>query len=771
MKRLLAILLCGIIMITSVPIHIYAAGAVKPAAEERIEAADAQVAADRVAVTAASPAIIKGEPAGGGAQPSTEALEKAILAVKSKITIPAGYSEFNYYYYDGDYYGNGNWSFSWKDPKTSARIEVTSDKDNHIVYYYHYNEKNYKLGVAKYLKDELKAKADEFILKIAPDIKGKLEFIDASYEGVYSGNYIYNYQRVNSGVLLPENTVKVAVNSVTGEIVLAGIYWLYDVSVPSSKPVITKEQAAELIKKNMKMRLVYRSDYFGIYDSRGNQSTKAFLVYEPTEGYISVDAKTGEVYFVKSTSIVTDDYNKEEAAADAGNGSASAQSTLTEEEIAKIAELNKLISKEKAMDIVTGNSSLYLEDTLKAYSTTLNKIDNGNGKTNYIWTITLRDPRTVDYSKDTDTYRAYAHATVDASTGKILSFYSSMKGYYDQKTQTYKQVNVKYDKEASKKILEKFLSAQIKDRFDNSIFTEQTNGYIIYYKDDVPVYGGYSYRYNRVNENVEYPYNSIYGEVDGVTGKIYSYGSNWDESIVFESTKGAMTADKAMDFYLANEGFGLKYEINTINKYNSGVENLDSYYDYNTAYSVDYEIRLVYHPDVSPAFISPFTGEQLNYSGEVYKKEAPYAYEDVANTEANRNILLLADMNIGFEGGYFKPEQNITLGEVNTLLQKIGYGYSENDLESKKLVTKEELAFAFIKYLGLEKMSKLTGIYTTGYADEWNIGANYLGAVALAKGLDIMTGDSYNNFNAKSNITRSQAVEHIMKFITAQQQL
>lgn len=753
MKKLFAMLICGIMVFTAVPMNYHTLAATT-------------AAADPAAIAAGETSISKTEP-------TTSGLEDVILAVKNKITIPEAYTDFNYYFYDASGYSEAYWTLNWRNPSTKGYIQVNCGADKHITYFYSYENDKTTAGVAKYLKSELRAKADEFIAKIAPETTNQLSFVEATYDSIYSGNYIYQYERRNNGVSLPDNSVSVAVNSVTGEVTYASINWLYDTKVPSSQVKITKEQASALIKENMKMKLVYRSDYYGIYDSKGNRSTKAFLVYEPTLSYISIDAKTGEVYLTRSEWVdTTNGFNesKESAAADADYGFTSTK--LTDQEIAKIEELKNLISQDKAISIIIGNSSLYLEDTLKAYSASLTKTEDASGKSSYVWNVSLSDPREVDYSKDKDTYRAYAYASVDASTGKILSFYSSMKGYYDETTQTYKKVNVKYNKEESKAILEKFLKKQIPNRFENSILSSEEDGYVAYYKNDTPVYGGYSYKYNRVNEKIEYPFNYIYGSVDGVTGKIYYFGTYWDDTVVFESPKGAMTADQAMDYYLGKDGYGLKYEINTINKYDSSYEKTDSLYNYNDAYSVEYEVRLVYRADVTPRYISPFTGEQLQSNGEVYTVKAPYTYSDIDKTEANRSILLLADMNVGFAGDKFLPEQLITVGEINTLLQDIGYGYgydTAKDDKADNLATKEEMAQLFINKLGLEKMSQLAGIYTTGYADEKDINSNYLGAVALAKGFGIMTGDTDNNFKAKSNISRAKAVDYIMNFIAAGQ--
>lgn len=754
MKRLFAMLLCGLLLANSVPAYGLAT-----------EAATDTAYADVVPVIAPEDYIKTGK------QPTTESMEKAILTVKEKITIPAEYSQFDYYFYDTSSYRDAFWSFTWRNPSDYSYIQINCDADYRITYYYKYDSSRNTSVIAKYLKEELKATAEKFIYQVAPALRNKIKLIDVYYEGLYSGNYVYNYQRVQNGVAFPDNNVSVWVNSVTGEVTSISFNWLYDVKVPSSKITISVDEAQKLIKENMKMKLVYETNYIGIYDKNGNKQTKAFLVYKPTLPYISVDAKTGEVYLSRSEWRTINDNGKyeEDNAAEDEAGGAKGSTALTEEEIAKLEELKQLITKDKAFEIVISNPSLYLEETLKSYTASLSKIDKGNGKTAYVWNIHLSDPREIDYNnKDNDYYRAYASASVDAKTGKILSFYSSMKGYYDTVNNKWNAVELSYTKEEGQKILEKFLKAQIRSRYNNSVLVSTNDDYVAYYdKQNAPVYGGYSYQYNRTNEGVEYPYNSIYGSVDGVTGKIYSYGSYWDESVVFESPEGAMTAEEAMNYYLGKEGFGLKYEINVINIYDKGYEKLESYYDYSNAYSVEYEIRLVYRPDVNPSYISPFTGEQLNRNGEVYKITIPYSYSDIASTPENRNILLLADMNIGLEGDQFLPDQAITVKEMNELLSDIGYGYynPEEVAKSDAMITREELAMTFISQTGLSKLASLSGIYKTGYADESSINSKYYGAVALAKGLGLMTGDSDNYFRPQNTITRLEAVNLIINFI------
>lgn len=757
MRKIFALALCSLMVGSTLT-----AGTDNQVTAANLKAAVEPVAAD----------IAVGEipPVSSSKESLDKSLEKVLLIVKGKITIPKDYSEFDYYLGAG-YGQNQTWVLSWRRPSDSSSIRINCDQNGNIISYSKYDYSKEGNTVPNYLKKELKDTAEAFIKKIAPSIASKLEYINSTYEGVYSGNYSYTYQRKDNGVNFPDNYVVIGVDGVTGEVRSANIYWTYDTKVPSADIKLTKEEAAEIIQKNLNMKLVYRMNYNRVYDSlTGNDSKTAYLVYEPDQGYISVDAKTGKVYLTRSEWIQND--NKNDATAGAANESskdmASASGMLTEEEIAKLTELEKLISKEKAIEIVTSNKSLYLDKNLITYNATLNKTFGMNQKqSNYVWHISLNDSRPVNYEKDKDTYRAYAYATVDANTGKILSFNASLKNNYDSKTGKWNEVKIKYDRKEAQNILESFLKAQVKDRFNKTKLVSQYEGYVAFYKEEMPIYGGYSFQYNRFNEEIEFPYNGIQGSVDGVTGKIYYFYSNWDEDIKFESPKKAMSAEEAFQKYISNEGFQLLYEVNEINEYDPNYVGNDRYYDSSDAYSMRKEIRLVYRPDVNPPYISPFTGKQLNYDGTEYEKVKSIIYTDIADTKENRNILLLADMNIRFEGDLFQPDKAITVGEFQSLFDQIGYWYEKTDskLKDNSYMSREKVAFDMIQNLGFEKLAGLKGIYSTGYYDESSIKTEYIGAVALAKGLGLIEAEYDNYFNPKNNITRVDAVDLIMNFI------
>ena len=715
--------------------------------------------------------LLMGKPEESIKEPSDKALEAAIKAVKAKIKIPSEYSEFSYSYFGSSIYTGVYWNLMWRKADNSY-ISVGLDQTNNFKSYnfYDYSQKR---NIPTYLKEELKDEAEAFIKKIAPDIYSKIDFVSSNYGGLYSNTYTYYYQRKEQDIVFPDNTVNVSVNAVTGEITSASIEWLRDAKIPSGDVKLTKEEAARLIGEKLNMKLTYKTNYYTIYDKgKSEYVKKAFLVYEPDLSYISIDAKTGEVYLTREQWVKTD-FSRDEAdkAAMAENTAKTAGPiTLTEEEIAKIKELENLISKDEALEIVTTNPYLYIDENLLSYTANLNQSysTTKSKSPSFIWSITLRDNRPVDYSKEEERYRAYAYATVDAKTGKILSFSASIRNYYDYTSGKWQPIEVKYDRAYGQTVLEKFLKSQVKSLFNKTKLVDQRDDYIVYYKDDKePVYGGYSYQYNRFNEGIEFIYNGISGSVDGVTGKIYNYYTNWDDDIIFESPKNAMSPQEAFEHYISKEGFKLLYEINVINQYDPNYKTKEKYYDYSEAYRVAYEVRLVYRPDISPSYISPFTGEQLNYNGEVYVTAKPYHYKDIEDTQENRDIMLLKDMNIGFEEEYFYPEKLITEGEMNQLLEKLGFwnASSENVKASTELITREELAYDLIRRLGLENVAKISGIYRTGYADEKDMNQDYIGAIALAKGLGVVTGQEGEPFNPKNNISRREAVSLLLSFV------
>lgn len=733
-KRFVPVLLLSSLLITSVPTR-------SLAAVSTTDNVKTEVATKAVKEEASEVSNSEG--------PTEKALTNVLTEVKKKITIPKAYGNFSYYYRAANSYYNEEWHFEWMREDGEGSIYITSDSSGNIKSYYIYYDTDKK--VPSYLKAELQSKADSFIKQVASNISSKLKFVNSYYSRGRNGVYYYNYIRVEQGIPMPSQQVQVGIDISTGEVIsYDNSSWNYTVSIPNKNVKLSKEEAVSKLSGQISMNLVYHNRY--TTDSNDNMTVKAYLVYEPSTSYIAVDASSGKIYTTlnewkdeaKEASNAATAYDKATGSADGG---------LTEAEIKKIAEINGLISKTKAIETITKNKSLYVDSAKVVSTASLREttINNGNKEVKkYVWNIQLSEPNTD--GNENEYYRTYTSATVDAKTGEIISFYANVKEYYDYEGSNKEIKNVKYSKEQSQEILENFIKTQNKDRFLKSKLSSSSDQYVINVVEGKEVYGGYSFNYNRVNEGIVYTENQINGSVDGVTGKVTSYGYYWNDAMEFESPKGVITPKQAYEYYMDFDGFELVYELNTIS----------------TQKSMAQEARLVYRTEISPNYVSPFTGKQVHYDGSEYvKKDSNNSYEDIKDHKYYRSIQLFIDMGAVIEGNKFNPDQAITKNELQQMVEPLTYVSKENKLTGTSNITRQEAALYSIKLLDLNSLANINGIYKTGFVDEAEIGSSYLGAVALTKGLGILSADVSNHFYPTAYLTRAEAADMIIKMLAA----
>ncbi|MBP3284502.1 MAG: hypothetical protein J6M02_03270 [Clostridia bacterium] len=682
-------------------------------------------------------------------------MESVLLEIKGKIEIPAEFTEFTYDYQSNTAYGQ-YWSFVWRDKDFKNSLSIKCDKDGNIFSYNLRNNKE-KNSVPKFLKEELKATAEAFIEKVLPAVSGHLQFQEASFNGVYSGSYTYQFDRMENGILMPDNSVRVSVDYETGEVVGLSASWEYHISIPDSEVKISKEEAQEKIGEKVEMKLTYRNKTEKVGDKT---ITKAYLVYQPDKSYMAVDAKTGEIYETKNEYLSMEMTKNESIAEDSANNKLMSAAGLSEQEVAKIEELKNLISKKEAIKVVENDNRLLFDEHLNAVSANLyQKYDENKEAKDYLWRITFNDVRgDVDYQAK-DSFRAYASATVNAETGELISYRSNVRSSYDYDKEDWNALEVKYTKAEAQEMLESFLKEKVGDKFKKSVLSDEPGfGYILKYIENEPVYGGYDFRYNRVNEGVEYTYNQIYGSVDGVTGKIYSFGYYWDDEVIFESPKATMSPEEAYKHYADKEGFELVYEINQ-KHYISDAEDVKI----QDKYRLEKEMRLVYRTNINPSAISPFSGKQLSYDGEEYKKVTEKNFTDISGHWAERAIRLITDLNVRFEEEEFLPKKAVSEKEFVEALNQLGYYSRSEEKEEDTEFTKLDALKKLIDQLNLTKVAKLQNIYKTEGIDLTNMNPEDVGYVALARGLGIVSGE----FVPNKELTRAEFAVILMNLLHA----
>ena len=703
-----------------------------------------------------------------GNQDTQEALTKVILKVKQSISIPKECSVFNYDYYTYNY-GQGEWNLRWNSIDESKYIYVNCDNDGNIISYHEYHHSNKRESVQlKYLKSELESTALNYLGEIYPDLKGHFQLLNSGYNGSYENSYYYTYQRVENGITMPDNTVTISVSAADKSLTSLSSNLIFGVKIPDAKKEISRDKAIAILKDNLKMELGYYNKVVTLAD--GTEKTKAYLAYTPNTSYISVDAKTGTVYTTRNEWR----YTSTEGASAKDKGDGSLSNGLTQEEINKIEEMSDLISKEKAISIITENKYLLLDSTAKAVTATLTQQVNylpkkeGN-KTTYYWNVSFADPREPDYAIN-DVYRAHANARINAETGEIVSFSANTKSAdYENPTDLAKYKYL-YTEAKCQEIFETFVNSVNGERFKQTKLTGTFESYILAYNDTRQLVGGLGYRYDRFNEDIPYTYNYIYGDVDKVTGKVYSYGYSWNENVEFESPKGAISAQEAYDSFINLDGFEVVYEYNTINTYDLSVTKTDNYYYSEDAYSVDYEVRLVYSIEgISPKIISPFTKKQLDYNGDEVKTAVTITeYTDIKDSPYQRSIQLLSDIGLGYSKTKFLPNNKVAVSDLIQFTQAAGLNFDESlrkEIFSDYYVSRQTFAKYIGYLLGLKDIASIPGIFTTGFMDETKIEKDYIGYVAIAKGLTLLDADAEGKFNPQAWITRGEAADIIIRLL------
>lgn len=710
-------------------------------------------------------------------QPDTQELEAIIKLVKPKFDIPEDYKDFEWDYYGGNIYSDPSWNLRWsKNDGAYYYVNISCDKNGNII---NYRKTSPEISEASrafpvYSKTELIDTAKAFISKIAPGTNLFFEKANDAY-GRYSSTYSYSFKRTENGIDYPENTASVQINFVTGEVTSCNINYDRGIEIGSAENAITPEKAQEILGTKQNMLLSY--SLLSETDEDGNTVNRAVLVYTPEHSYLSVDAVSGEIYTARSEYVgkvengasdklfgaVTEDSAEQES--DGGY-------RLTEEELGQLEVLGGLITKEQAIKKITENEYLLLDSLLTHADASLVRkyyyTPYGDQKknTDYVWNITFSNP-TGELEKF---YYPYAHASVDAKTGDILSYESSVRDMYYYENSGKDIPTLSITEEQALSVFADFAEKTIPDKW---ALTEKSNSYmtnVLEYKTSetdgkiirTPVYGAYGMNFARVNEGITFGYNSVYGAVDGVTGKIYSFSYSWTDNLVFDSPKDAISPEKAFDIYCELAELDMYYE--RYDEISDSDKQAELYSSKLTAYERNSIARPVYKTNISGIRIGAISGERVGYNGAPYSEKYDGNYTDISGHWAERYIVLLSDLGILERSENFMPDEFLSGEEFASILSSAGLYSEQADLSSD--ITRLGAVKLIINSLGYGKIAALDGIYKTDFSDNPEINKADIGYLAIASGLGIIDGDANTKtFRPEEQITKAEAAKLISEAI------
>ncbi|HWQ80510.1 MAG TPA: S-layer homology domain-containing protein [Anaerovoracaceae bacterium] len=662
-----------------------------------------------------------------GAETDSKGLEQAILKVKSIVTIPDDYKDFQYS--SNQYEDNGKtvsvWDLNWNTDDYSSGISATVEDGGALINYNKYY-KNQNEGLGAISREAGEKTAAAFLAKVRPDIAADLR-LEKNTDASASDRHYYRYKLYKNDTVVSYVEASVEIDRHTGEVLG---YYLQGASedltkLPSTDGAIGLEaaKAAWLEKINVPL------SYYSYYDYDKKLLT-IFPAYSGSnkEGK-AIDARTGE-----AVSLYNGDYYYGGMGGAAMKNMAADQETaagLTREELAAVENISGLISKEKAESMIR-SSVPGITSSMKVTNTSLQK--NYAEKDKYQWQINFED----------------AYGAVNAKTGELLSFYL----YTDNSNKGGSALSEPKAKEKA----ESFLKKLAPEKFAQSRFYENP-GYIVY-KIAASDVTEYRFNYYRQVNGIDFVDNGFSITVNKASGMITQYNCDWYDSAEFPAIDSVITEEAAFDYINGWGEFGLAYK-----KVNEG------------------ETALVYDflNSDGNSLIEPFTGARLGYDGEPYKDRSIPEYTDISGHWAEATIKKLLENGYYLEGEKFNPGQKITqIGFLRYLYSPMQSYYNDEDFykmlindkvvkEGEKApkaeITRQDAAKFTVRFLGLGKAAEHPEIFIAPFKD--GVGNEYKGYVAICYGLKIMQGDKSGRFNGTNPVTNAEAAVIIYNALQA----
>lgn len=228
-------------------------------------------------------------------------------------------------------------------------------------------------------------------------------------------------------------------------------------------------------------------------------------------------------------------------------------------------------------------------------------------------------------------------------------------------------------------------------------------------------------------------------------GEITSYYRTWYDNLTYPNPNNVLEGDEAINA-------------------------LTEVFDFDLVYSVDndYNVTLAYTFNKS-GNMSATSPQQVDYMGKVLNTVSESSIDDVKGHWSEKYVSALFNSGYQLNDTLFRPDQPITFGELEDLYGKdyavvLRNNGTENDEYKNNRITRYELAAYILEYSGLGKLKNVPDIFTTDYTD--TISKEYLPAVAITRGLGILSGDEKGAFNGEREVTRAEAAVALYNILT-----
>ncbi len=674
-----------------------------------------------------------------------DGMTKALAMVKSRITIPEEYSEFSCT--SGEYRGIKSFNFRWSKPDSSDCYFIRVRGD--IIAEYEAPDRyslKYKSGFSEYTRKDFIIKAQNWIYKTNPSMRGYISADESDVELYLNDNNVYigfkrNYSQIP--VKETENYIRIGLDKYTGEVNYFSTSWWQGAKFSSAEKIVPESEIRKIYSGEVTVKPWYR------ISRDENGKTTANIVYEPQNSFI-YDAFTGEHSKMNEDYLAAMDTDNYVAAnpmsGDAGGGAeyteaveedaaveeAVMEAGFTEQEKKAVADMSKMLTSEKFKALMLEDK--YMGITEKHLVNNFSINENENADCGFAISCNFSINNKTDYS---DIY-----VEADAESGKVISF-------YNYSLESGNELNVK----KASAIAEEAAKYYYGDVFgEYKADPENTSPAV---KTEKYKESSRTFRFCRYVNNIQVDGNNMNITVNA-DGKVTRASCYYTKDADFGDGK-VINKDTALS---------MLFEQKPMNLYYDGFTDLKSVPHTYLIYSMD------------SWSLNAKTGKLCNYNGfALEEKTESYEcpYNDIEKSQYRDEIALLYSYGVKLDSSdKFRPKAKITESDLVRLIKMVDYGNYPMPLEEVTAETEDgktpapftrrQLAALMVKQAEAERFADKNEIFRSPFNDVTQEDTD-LGYIAIAWAMGIIDADENGNFTPDAEVTREYAFHCIYNMI------
>lgn len=681
--------------------------------------------------------------------------DQAIAAAKAVFVIPPELGEPNVSVNQGRF--GAVWSLNWQSPsKTANRISISVEVDGitgAIRGYNRWSADQGETGSLKFSREESRKVAEEWLGKLAGNLKGSLQYVENPLAGRFYGadaNQEFRWQRMEQGYPVGEDWVAIAVNARTGELSRYNVSWRTDATYVLPGSQLDRAKAEEAYRQGLTMRLSYQR-----FQKPGVDEPEWRLVYNPVTGFYPPVGQDGKLLDPSGKPLDPAQFPEPELVAAADQPYHKPAKPLDREQALAVAQR------------VTGRTDAPSDSNYREY---------GEEQKVRAWEFSWYKEGELKLGE----YNT--NMQVNAETGVVTHFNS-----WGNELPPKEGEQPKLDAAAAKSLAVQWLRTNRPDLAGRSVLSSDS----FRYQGKFPageIYN-YSFQFTALVNGIPVRDQAASVEIDARQGRVRGFWSGEDlgRKPVYPAAEGIIAAGEALEAFLKHQGLQQTW-VTFWNAEKPGQPG---------------EPQLVWVPSsrLPLSAIDAKTSAPLDWEGRDLI-QASMRPVDISGHFAEKEIELLWSRGIfELQDGKFNPDQPATAGELTRWLVLAkgmrpfptydfygnlgagGKGAAERLASSADAayfgaalqagillpedfaagadpaapVSRQAFALWAVRAMGYGSIAKMPNRVEMPYADRSSIDSRYANAVGILHGLGVLKGDAATRFNPDQLITRGQA--------------